>query len=176
MSEAGTRVCTRCKAEKSVASFPLLTPPKRGPKKPPNRKPRKRSLTCRKCKAAQRKQKWREANPDKVLGYQKSYRSRNRERYNRLARKRHYLKRYGITEEERDEILRSQGGKCPICHTKKPSGRNWCVDHDHKTGSVRAILCGRCNSMIGYARESTVTLHRAIAYIEASDANRNDRT
>lgn len=41
------------------------------------------------------------------------------------------------------------------------------VDHDHKTGDVRALLCSRCNSLLGYADDSIELLKRAIAYLES---------
>jgi hypothetical protein len=51
---------------------------------------------------------------------------------------------YGITLAEYREILAAQGGRCPIC-TKALTGWSNPVDHDHKTGVVRGILCTYCN-------------------------------
>jgi hypothetical protein len=51
---------------------------------------------------------------------------------------------FGITLAEYRQILAAQGGMCPIC--KKPlSGWSNPVDHDHKTGVIRGILCTYCN-------------------------------
>lgn len=63
-------------------------------------------------------------------------------------RLKHY---YGLTEESFNKLLASQGGRCamPDCRTDKPRGRGWHVDHDHETGRVRAILCTRCNILLG---------------------------
>jgi hypothetical protein len=49
-------------------------------------------------------------------------------------------------------MLLSQGGLCAICRGDFGNGR-WdspCVDHDHVTGAVRALLCFKCNSGLGY--------------------------
>lgn len=59
-----------------------------------------------------------------------------------------YLKRnYDITADEYDLLLKAQGGGCAICGDRS-AGKNLAVDHDHKTGYVRGILCKRHNSAI----------------------------
>ena len=70
---------------------------------------------------------------------------------------------YGITSEERDAILVSQENKCAIC--KRFKTKWWHIDHCHKTGKVRGILCHRCNVMIGMAREDIDVLNTAIDYL-----------
>ncbi|MBA3357418.1 MAG: hypothetical protein H0U18_16060 [Pyrinomonadaceae bacterium] len=52
--------------------------------------------------------------------------------------------------------LRNKGG---------PGGRLM-VDHDHKTWAIRGLLCCRCNSVIGYAKDNPETLRNAISYLE----------
>lgn len=82
---------------------------------------------------------------------------------------------YRMRVEDYDAILASQGGRCKICGTKQPGGRGWNVDHDHACcptpakscgGCIRGILCGHCNRMLGYARDSTRTLLAAVDYLE----------
>ena len=60
-----------------------------------------------------------------------------------------------------------QGGKCKICNKKA----RLCVDHNHRTGDVRALLCTKCNLMIGYANEDVEILYAASEYI--SEYNRD---
>jgi hypothetical protein len=43
----------------------------------------------------------------------------------------------------------------------------WNIDHDHQTGKVRGLLCGFCNSLLGYAKDDPATLESAIRYLEA---------
>lgn len=78
-----------------------------------------------------------------------------------------YLRRkYGITEEQYEELKLAQGGKCAIC-LKKPRTRSLAVDHDHKTGSIRGLLCSRCNhGLLGHAYDSIEMLERAIGYLK----------
>ena len=74
--------------------------------------------------------------------------------------------KYGITLADYDDILRSQDGLCAICKTDTPdhSGR-FVVDHCHSTGAVRALLCSKCNVMIGMAREDVFILLSAVQYL-----------
>ena len=50
----------------------------------------------------------------------------------------------GVTDAEYDRLLSAQGGGCAICGNP-PKTRRLHVDHDHKTGRVRGLLCHRCN-------------------------------
>lgn len=63
-------------------------------------------------------------------------------------------RRYGLTTDEVVAILDSQGGKCAVCGTSRFDGRGPCVDHDHATGRVRGILCGRCNFSAGLLHDN----------------------
>lgn len=83
------------------------------------------------------------------------------ERYAHL--KPHYRRRarYGISKEEFGAMVESQKGECLICRRKK----KLVVDHDHKTGSIRGLLCGGCNVMLGHFRDSAVLIQRVINYL-----------
>ena len=61
---------------------------------------------------------------------------------------------YGITGDDYDALLALQGGKCAICRAR-PRSKRLAVDHDHKTGAVRGLLCSRCNhDLMGSAWDS----------------------
>lgn len=84
-----------------------------------------------------------------------------------IKRKNEYLKsRRNMTIEDFNAILKKQNHKCGVCETLTPGKRGWCVDHSHRTNQIRGILCGHCNSLIGFARESTQTLIFAAEYLK----------
>lgn len=58
-----------------------------------------------------------------------------------------YKKIYGITLEEYDKLLKEQNGLCAICKVV-PVSNKLAVDHDHDTGTVRGLLCPRCNRAV----------------------------
>lgn len=95
--------------------------------------------------------------------YQKKYRKSSEGRA--TANRRVLIKRYGITPNEYDELLESQNGVCAICLQECKSGRRLAVDHDHKTGAVRGLLCGSCNRAIGNLQDDPEVLQRALDYL-----------
>ena len=118
------------------------------------------------------------------------YRSRHAERLREYARKRRHISApgqrrrsiallYGLTPAAYDAMLAAQGGVCAIC-TRPPSkeGRqkHLHVDHDHDSGRVRALLCGRCNLGIGTFGDSADLLSAAVEYLRrhAVEAVRSD--
>lgn len=70
--------------------------------------------------------------------------------------------KYGITLEDYNAMHARQNGQCAICGT---SEEKLVVDHNHKTGQVRELLCHLCNAMIGCAREDIAILTAAVAYL-----------
>jgi hypothetical protein len=83
---------------------------------------------------------------------------KNREAHEQRRR----LRRYGIDQDRYDQMLAEQNGRCPGCGTEDPGVKGWCIDHCHTTGRVRALLCMRCNTMLGLADEDPAIL-RALA-------------
>lgn len=77
---------------------------------------------------------------------------------------------YGITGADYDRLKEAQGGVCAICQRATGATRRLSVDHDHKTGVVRGILCRPCNSMIGDARDRPEFFDRAAQYLRTPPA------
>ena len=72
---------------------------------------------------------------------------------------------YGLTVASYNNMLRKQHGGCAICG-RLPGKKQLAVDHDHKTGKVRALLCSQCNQLLGLAAEDPMILRLAALYIE----------
>lgn len=83
---------------------------------------------------------------------------------NRYGGTRHYhlRGRYGVGAEEVAQLVIAQGGLCAVCQ-KRPATQ---VDHDHKTGDVRGVVCLLCNAAMGAFGDDPQRIRRAIDYLE----------
>lgn len=75
---------------------------------------------------------------------------------------------FGITLKEYNKILEEQNGLCAICERKCVSGKKLAVDHCHKTGKIRGLLCNACNLGIGKLGDSEESLLKALNYLRKS--------
>ena len=90
----------------------------------------------------------------------------NKRGRNASDRKRYLKRKYGITVEQYDLILKKQGACCAICGGINPNGQRLAIDHDHKTGHVRGLLCSKCNRGLGKFEDSIQLLQAAINYLK----------
>lgn len=72
---------------------------------------------------------------------------------------------YGITQDEYNWLYKLQGGKCAWCQRATGKVKRLAVDHDHKTGEVRGLLCGPCNRTIGQFGDSPEAIERGAEYL-----------
>lgn len=77
---------------------------------------------------------------------------------------------YGVPEDVLRSMYEAQRNLCAICNKPCASRRRLAVDHDHETGRVRALLCGRCNGGLGLFGDNPHLLEAAAAYIRKWDA------
>lgn len=75
--------------------------------------------------------------------------------------------KYGITLKDWQRIFQEQGECCAICKSKTPNhgSGQFVVDHDHEFGTIRGILCGKCNVMLGQANDDHGILFDAAMYL-----------
>lgn len=94
--------------------------------------------------------------------------SQNREtgQYKRYQRECYDRFKYGLEPEHKTALLDAQNGGCAICGYKfgQKTG-DMKVDHDHKTGAVRGLLCDLCNRGLGMFRDNQDNLTKAISYL-----------
>jgi hypothetical protein len=95
-------------------------------------------------------QRWKEKDPQ---GVRKSLRERQLR----------YL--YNIDGNTYEKLLQQQQGVCIICRRPNADGRNLSVDHDHKTGKIRGLLCTKCNLGIGHFEYHPALLEVALLYL-----------
>ena len=117
------------------------------------------------CKSCERKanKKWQQNNREKTVKVSQKWYWKNKEKTRASAR----YRKYGITQEDFDYLLKEQNKSCAIC---KVSFENQTphVDHDHDTGYVRGLLCSKCNTGIGLLQDCLITLGQAKDYLESS--------
>jgi len=112
--------------------------------------------------------KWANEHPEaRKTAYTKYHKSIK----GRETRRKFQLSKFGITIKQYNEMLEEQQGLCLIC--KQPQTvvaygkvKPLCVDHCHKTGKVRGLLCDECNTSLGKLKENTTTLRNMIEYLE----------
>ncbi len=80
------------------------------------------------------------------------------------GRRRHALRKFGLTEDSYDTLFIQQEGVCAICQ-REPKRRQLAVDHDHGSGKVRGLLCTRCNLLLGMVDDDVMTLRTAVTYL-----------
>lgn len=83
-----------------------------------------------------------------------------------------YLKvTFNITVADYDRMVSSQNNHCAACGCAPDSENSGCkygileVDHDHQTGKIRGLLCGRCNRGLGQFQDSVIRLEQAVTYL-----------
>jgi hypothetical protein len=82
------------------------------------------------------------------------------------------LKRlYGLQPGEYEKILLYQCGVCFICKRPPKEGTNLHVDHNHKTGETRGLLCWQCNGALGKFKDDSLRLINAAKYVENPPAS-----
>ena len=125
-------------------------------------------LRCKKCNLLSVR-KYQKNNPDKTKFWDKK-RSNNPKRklYNKIRN----FKKYGLTIEKYNSLLIKQNNKCAICSSEEKSKQNngihtrqLAIDHCHKTGKIRSLLCSQCNKGIGHFNDSIELLNRVIEYL-----------
>ena len=138
-------------------------------------------------KIAANKKEYKKNNKEQISAYNKEYYETNKEQRNAYSKgwnrnnkeylaAQHREKKYGISPEDYDTMLKEQDNKCKIClvsfTTLKP--QNIHVDHCHTTNQIRGLLCSCCNGGLGFFKDNTETLTNAIVYLEHTHRNKNE--
>tara|TARA_B100001057_G_scaffold434938_1_gene464927 strand:+ start:171 stop:773 length:603 start_codon:yes stop_codon:yes gene_type:complete len=180
-TEIETKVCPQCGEEKALTfdNFYRSKQTKSGFKP-----------WCKPCVNASNKA-YDKANPEQHSRRVVVSRNRTEERKQRHRdsvnkhRNRNYLgyrdtnaaRKYGVPKGWYKEQIEKQGGRCRICGVKMltPEHKKYLsVDHNHKTGAVRGVICNGCNTGIGMFKENPVFMEAAIRYLKET-ANEDHR-
>jgi hypothetical protein len=75
------------------------------------------------------------------------------------------IRQYGIDVPDYERMLEEQGGGCYICGEKPAKERALDIDHDHKTGKVRGLLCSRHNRALGFFNDDIRLIVKVLEYL-----------
>lgn len=153
------KTCNKCKKDKQLAEFDKNLECKFGV-----------SGICKECKNTRLRERNR-LHPE----WRKNWRKKSYEKNKNKAKEQYLLYHYGIDLTEFNVLLEKQNNLCAIC--KKPESsvhqsgilKKLSVDHDHKTGKIRGLLCYNCNRGIGHLQDNLEILNNAIAYLEKNN-------
>lgn len=168
--------CRHCKAEKPLMSFHKH-----------KQMPDGHINVCRDCRSTY-VYGWRTENREIVKTKKSAYYQKNKEQINekkkqdRKTNKSKYKEHnlmyfFGMTLAEYDMLFEQQNGICAICKNPETSChqsgkiKDLAVDHDHKSGKIRGLLCSSCNMGLGKFKENAEYLRGAIAYIALHGEN-----
>lgn len=137
--------------------------------------------TCHKCNRSLAPEEFYNSKAIVICRYchskrQREYRANNKDLINKRNREKRkprdplqsYLYlikyKYNISKEDYLQLKEKQNNKCYICN-KEQINRRLCIDHNHETGFVRALLCNNCNTAIGNCFEDISLLQKIIDYL-----------
>lgn len=119
---------------------------------------------------------YRAKDPERHRQYLRNYRKLNPEKYRLWDSDAALKKRYGISLAELNEMWAKQQGRCACCAREMKRGGqenlSGCVDHDHETGAVRALLCSGCNIAIAHLGEDPERCKLAAKYLRKHKTNK----
>lgn len=160
------KVCKTCGLTKALDDFyraPGMRDGRRNECKTCNLAAKRERYLADPQAAIARVKRWQQENPERYRENQRRIRSspagKERQRAGHLRRK------YGITVEQYDELLASQGGRCAICRREPRPDISLHLDHDHQSGQLRGILCFRCNNALGDFDDDSTLLRAALGYL-----------
>ncbi|MFZ6004635.1 MAG: endonuclease domain-containing protein [Actinomycetota bacterium] len=137
--------CRECRASKPLESFPLQKQGRLG-----------RHPLCKACRAAQERSRYARNREEILEAARTDDRRKQRVRWRALARK------YGLGRHEHETLFVAQRGCCAICERRHAV---LVVDHDHRTGMVRGLLCVNCNFALGELRDDPTRCESAAQYL-----------
>jgi hypothetical protein len=147
-----TKICKKCNENKDISLFRQTNY---------KRKDGGQNLktVCRDCE-----------NQDRLY----NYRHKGGKEKQKLRAQRNNLKKYGLTVDDYNNMLKKQQGNCAICSSsvshRTNTNYNLFVDHCHTTGKVRGLLCHHCNAGLGHMKDSKEFLERAIRYLDENSS------
>lgn len=119
-----------------------------------------------KSKIKQNRKTYREKNKDLIKSSDKLRYENNKNGRKDRAYCYVFKSRYGISIEEKKELLLKQNNKCLLCSKELILLGKSHLDHDHQTGKIRGVLCYSCNLGLGMFKDDIKILKKAVRYLK----------
>jgi hypothetical protein len=132
-------------------------------KRPDGVRPRSR---CQECEAKAARD-WRKANPEEHKKRKKAWALKYPEKVKKASRRRSWRRVLGLDPDIVEAYLSTHNGLCDICGCP-PNGQAHAIDHCHKQGYFRGVLCLNCNNGLGHFKDSQALLLKAADYLKRS--------
>ena len=117
------------------------------------------------------KVRWRAENRERYQQTNREWRARNPGRSAEVSRNKYLRRKYGLDQTQLETMVAAQNGECanPGCTTPVASGGSSShIDHDHKTGKIRGVLCQKCNQALGLLDEDKARIQGLVQYLEVA--------
>lgn len=158
--------CTNCKIEKELSEFAK-----------DKYNPDGLTYRCKKCRNIHYNEFYKR-NPEKQKIKNDSQKENRKKYYSseegiKSSRRSHLKRAFGISLEQYEDMFNIQNGKCAICNDFKTHDKHGvlAVDHCHKTGKIRDLLCFKCNTVLGSVNDNIEILKNMINYLNKHNNN-----
>ena len=162
-----TKQCSRCGLDKPATKEFFVPYRPRGTGKHPWDVPSPFVNPCRTCKIETQRIAYatKPERREKVIASSKAYAKSNRAKIKEQHRAAALRREFGLEVDVYGAMVISQKGCCAICERPPMDGKSLRVDHDHQTGQIRRLLCGRCNLGLGHFADDPFLLTKAAQYV-----------
>ena len=111
--------------------------------------------------------KYRKENKEKIEANRTRWRKDNAEHDKNRVWNNRLMKEYGIDSFTYGLMLEKQSYCCKTCgkHADDNHNKKLYIDHDHKTGKVRGLLCLQCNTALGLLKDNKKVIKNLLKYI-----------
>lgn len=176
-----SKECSKCKEIKSINEFYISKNIKDGYQN-----------NCKKCALLYSQSRRTPQTKEKARNYMKIYRTKpdtqnrikkylnnNKERISKQRtlytkknkeklREKRLLRKFGLSIDEYNRMTLEQNNCCKICnrHAAESNFEKLSVDHNHKTGKVRGLLCNKCNAALGLFMDDATIINSALNYLK----------
>lgn len=115
--------------------------------------------------------KYRKKHKRRAKEIRQLYSKKYKEKAKENSKKSRLKTKWSLSLEEYEALFKKQKNLCAICKEKEViKNRRLAVDHCHKNGRVRELLCRRCNMGIGIFQDNQELFKKAINYLKKHES------